>query len=157
MHQHNSRRSKETCVRAWSPSNERYPNRTLEEAEQLEREGLVTAIRNRKGVIRNIRFFGEIAPSFWNRYKPGTRYSFQEQCAGGRKVWTHRKLPSVPVDCGLSEGEIVQHRDVAQRAVFAGVTLSIQAPEPPSHSVTFIAEFPNPEHEIQAEEFAQAA
>jgi hypothetical protein len=157
MQQRTCRRSKEACVRAFSPSQERYPNRSLEEAEELERDGLVRAHRTKRGVIRSIVFFGEIAPSFWNRYKPGTRYSFQEQCAG-RKVWTHRRLPSVPVDRGLCESEVAEHRDVAQRAAFAGVTLSIQAAsEPPPPGALSIADIRNTEHETQAEEFAQAA
>lgn len=101
-------------------------------AEQLVSEKNVLAKRNRRGEILTIRYHG-IGPATVLSTVPHAKYSYQEQVDGG-KVWTHRRLPGVPLENGLSNGERVAQMDQARRAVFSGAVQSVITLQAPATS-----------------------
>jgi hypothetical protein len=63
-----------------------------ESAEALVKRKSVIAVRDRRGVIISIHFYGESRLPIKNRLKAGTRYSYQEMVGEGRRRWNHSRL-----------------------------------------------------------------
>jgi hypothetical protein len=124
-------KSADRRVRGFGPDGVLWRRRfTLEKAEQHVKFKRAVAQRNSRGIITSIHFYGESRRPLSAKFKPGTRYSYQET-VGCRRRWTHRNLPSVSVPAGLMESELVEHVDQARRTAFQGVISSVlvEAPE----------------------------
>jgi hypothetical protein len=65
---------------------------TQESAEALVKRKQVIAVRDRKGGIVSIHFYGESRLPLKNRLKAGTKYSYQELVGEGRRRWNHSRL-----------------------------------------------------------------
>src|SRR5206468_3974065 len=75
---HTQMKSKERLVRSYC--SEGLPRRwySQESAESLVKRKAVIAVRDRKGTLLSIHFYGESRVPIKNRLKAGTRYSYQE-------------------------------------------------------------------------------
>jgi hypothetical protein len=58
----------------------------MESAEAMVKRKQVIAVRDRKGLIVSIHFYGESSAAHQNRLKAGTRYSYQEMVGEGRRA-----------------------------------------------------------------------
>lgn len=65
---------------------------SMESAEALVKRKAVIAVRDRKGNILSIHFYGESRLPIKNRLKAGTRYSYQELVGEGRRRWNHTRV-----------------------------------------------------------------
>lgn len=126
MPAHSVCRRKKACVRAWSADQQRYPNKTLQEAEKLVREGFVTAKRNSRGLITTIFYPPEFLPSRRNRFQAGTKYSFREVDLP-TPVWTLKELPYRAANAQTEYLGSQEEIDVLTRAMFLGVGRSVLA------------------------------
>lgn len=83
---------REKLVRSYC--SEGLPRRrySQESAEALIKRKAVIAVRDRKGTILSIHFYGESRLPIKNRLKAGTRYSYQEQIGEGHRRWNHSRL-----------------------------------------------------------------
>lgn len=87
-----SNTSRERLVRSYCA--EGLPRRrySQESAEALVKRKAVIAVRDRKGAILSIHFYGESRLPLKSRLKAGTRYSYQELVGEGRRRWNHSRL-----------------------------------------------------------------
>lgn len=86
-------KSKERLVRSYC--SEGLPRRwySQESAESLVKRKAVIAVRDRKGTLLSIHFYGESRVPIKARLKAGTRYSYQELVGEGQRRWTHSRIP----------------------------------------------------------------
>jgi hypothetical protein len=65
---------------------------SMESAEAMVKRKQVIAVRDRKGLIVSIHFYGESRIPIKSRLKAGTRYSFKELIGDGHQRWNHSRV-----------------------------------------------------------------
>jgi hypothetical protein len=125
--QHNVDKPK--TVKAFGPDGGRRRNYSVEDAEYLAGRRTVIAVRNRRGIILTIHFYGESRIPLKSRLKAGTKYSFREPLKAGC-AWSLKRLPWGAVDAAT--GYVLPPEALTREmmAMFQQVPLSITAREP---------------------------
>lgn len=111
-------------------SSEGLPRRryAVSDAEWLIQRKIVVAVRNRRGEVVSIHFYGESRIPIKSRLKAGTRYSYQEVVGLGHRRWDFSRVYGPDerrLDYSLSRDQYRRQYQALESEPFRAVQISV--------------------------------